>query len=197
MHLYENYFGLTPAILQRLGTFVVAWGLFESQLELATLVLLKRKMEKGLRPVTDCLQASELISRFRQAAISFHPEFAAICEALANAAEDLLVYRNAITHGRVLPPPAGGPLFINNAAWFSEKRKRSVTEAHISERLLDLAIESAGTLGLRVTFIQIAANSEPEEQLAIVSESFPSIRKAQSYANELRHLSALMKHEKY
>jgi hypothetical protein len=186
MSLYADYFGLSPQVLQRLGCFVVAWGLFESHLELATLVLLGEKIIKNQRLATDCLPASELISCFRKGSKSCVPELIELCDELANAADDLLVFRNAITHGRLLPPPAGGPKFVNNASWFGEKRKRQITEASLDNQQLDIAIECANTIGLNTLLIHIAARATVEDQLAIASQSLQAIKNARNQASILR-----------
>ena len=197
LKFYESYFGLTPEILQRLGGFIVAWGLFENQLEPMTLVAMGKKIQKGHRPVTDCLQPSELLTRFRKASGKFLPETAEVANILVDTAEDLLVFRNAITHGRALPPPAGGPSFMNNGAWFGETRKRPSTEAHISDRLLDMALESAGILTLQGASLQMAMLESEENQRIIAKETKVPLGEARSMANELRHLSALMNDEHY
>lgn len=197
LKFYESHFGLTQEILHRLGGFIVAWGLFENQLEPMTLVALGEKIQKGRRPVTDCLQPSDLLMRFRKGVQIFLPETIDAAEILADTAEDLLVFRNAITHGRALPPPAGGPKFLNNAAWLGEGRKRPPTEAHISDHLLDMAIECAGILTLQGVCLQMAMLESEENQRAIAKETIAHLRKARSMANELRHLSALMNDEHY
>lgn len=197
LKLYESYFGLTPGILQRLGGFIVAWGLFENQLEPLTLVAMGERIQKGHRPVTDCLQPSDLIARFRIASGRFMPEIAEVANVLADTAEDLLIFRNAITHGRVLPPPAGGPTFLNNAAWFGESRKRPSTEVHISDRLLDIALECAGVLTIHGMSIQMAMLESEENQRALAKEVKTSLERARSIANELRQLSTLMNDEHY
>lgn len=197
LKFYENYFGLTPEILQRLGGFIVAWGLFESQLETMTLVAMGQKIQKGHRPITDCLQPSDLLTRFRKGTQSFLPETINAAEIFTDTAEDCLVFRNAIIHGRALPPRFGGPMFLNNAAWFGEVRKRPSTEAHISDRLLDMALECAGILILQGGHLQIAMLESEVNQIAIAKETIAPLRKASSMANELRHLSALMNDEHY
>ncbi len=186
MALYEENFGLTASILQRIGAFAVAWGMFENQLELATLVLLGERLEVGQRPSTDSLQASDLISRFRKAGASFGPVFTEACDELASAATDLLIFRNTIMHGMVISPPAGGPKFANNPAWFGEKRKRPFAEAQASERLLDLAIQCTSTLYEQGVFLQIAACSAKEDQHAIASDAIAPLANARSAADKLR-----------
>lgn len=197
MQFLENYFGFTPAVLQRVGAFVVFWGIFESYLELATLALMGEKLEKDQRPRTDCLQATQLIAQFRSSSDKYIPEVIEAVRKVSETADDLLVFRNAIMHGRAIPPPAGGPKFINNAAWFGEKRKRPVSEAHINERLLDMAIECATGLSAATFTIHMAALEPKENQLVFVSQIMAKIRAASSQANELRHLAALMNSEKY
>lgn len=186
MGVYEKHFDLTAPILQRIGTFAVAWGMFETQLELATLVLLGERLEVGHRPSTDSLQASDLISRFSRAGAAFGPVFAKACDELASAAADLLIFRNTIMHGMAIPPPAGGPKFANNTAWFGEKRKRPFAEAQISERLLDIAIQCTTTLYMQVGYLQIAALSEKEDQHAIASDAIAPLMNARNAAYELR-----------
>ena len=186
MALYESHFGLTAPILQRIGAFAVAWGVFETQLELATLVLLGERVEVGHRPSTDSIQASDLISRFRRAGAALGPEFAKACDELASAAADVLIFRNTIMHGMAIPPPAGGPKFAKNTAWFGEKRKRPFAEAQVSERLLDLAIQCTCTLYIQGAFLQIAVSSEKEDQDAIASDAIAALANARGVAYELR-----------
>jgi hypothetical protein len=159
--------------------------------------LIRRAATPSRTQRTDCLQPSDLLARFRKASEKFLPETAEAAKILADAAEDLLVFRNAITHGRVLPPPAGGPSFKNNAAWFGESRKRPSTEAHISDRLLDMALESASTLFIQGASLQIAMLDSEENQRAIAEQARAPLINARSAANELRSLSALMSDEHY
>jgi len=197
LKVYESYFGFTPEVLQRIGAFIVAWGLFESQLEFMTLMAMGEKIKKEQRPVTDCLQPSDLLSRFRKAAQNFLPDTRTAAEILVDTAEDLLVFRNAIIHGRALPPPAGGPMFINNRAWFGEKRKRPETEAQISDDLLDMALECANILTFQGASLQLAMRPSDEDQEAIAKQTIPPLRKARNLANELRHFSALKNDARY
>src|SRR3569832_1835982 len=50
--------GLTPNILQKLGTFAVTWGLYESTLERAVWVVKKENVQ-GKRPSTDLAPPSK------------------------------------------------------------------------------------------------------------------------------------------
>jgi hypothetical protein len=196
MGLLVEFFEFTPAILQRIGAFVIYWGIFEGNLELATWVLMGEKPEKGKRPITDCMQITQLIAQFRSASDGHIPEIIKAVRVISDTADDLLVFRNAIIHGRAIAPPAGGPKFINNAAWFDEKRKRSVTEAHISEHLLDTAIECITAIRNATFEVHWAGLQPKEEQISYVSHIVAVLRTARSQANKLGNFAALMTLEK-
>lgn len=87
------------------------------------------------------------------------------------------------------------PWFIRNASWYGEVRKRPLGEGFISENLLDMAIDAAGTLCRVVLVTQDACRSPTNARQLMALES--DVRRAVSQTGELRHLAALMDHEKY
>jgi hypothetical protein len=185
--------GLPYPIQQRIGAFAVSWGLFESNLERAVWALQKEDV-KGVRPSTDKSQVSDWIAVLENGSGDLTATANEVLRIAAQAAIDLMHYRHALMHGTLVALP-GAAFIIRNPKWHGELRKRKSGDAHIEENLLDLAIDSAWVL-YRVAMCAEKASGDPEFVLKL-EELKPDAQRIKSYANELRHLSALMNHEKY
>lgn len=185
--------GIPYQIQQRIGAFAVSWGLFESNLERAVWSLRKEDV-KGVRPSTDKSQVSDWIAVLENGSDDLTAAANEVLRISAQAAVDLMHYRHAMMHGTLMALP-GAALFIRNPKWHGEIRKRESGDAHVEENLLDLAIDSAWIL-FRVAHCAEKAPCDPESVLKL-EELKSDAQRIKSYANELRHLSALMNHEKY
>jgi hypothetical protein len=185
--------GFRPEVQQRIGALAVVWGVFESNLE-TTLWALRREEVTGVRPSTDKTQISDWIKELGKDWRQLSAEAQDVLRVASLTAFDLMEYRHTIVHGWVLRSPTM-PSFIRNPQWHGEKRKRPSHDAHVDENLLDMAIDSAWIL-CRVVFAARAACAEPVK-VASLAALKQEVSRARSQANELRHLTELMNHEKY
>jgi hypothetical protein len=185
--------GLTPDVQQRIGAFGVLWGVFETNLE-TTIWALRNEQVTGIRPTTDKLSVSQWIDVLAEGSVMLSADAQSILHTAALAAKDLMVYRHGLAHGWLIPFEKM-PLFIRNPSWNGEIRKRPTSDTHIDENLLDMAIDATWIL-CKVVFATRTACSDMS-QLDKVTDLKREVNRAQSEANELRHLSALMNHEKY
>lgn len=195
----DGNFGLTPSMQRCVGVLVVAWGIFECNLE-PVIWALSGENPSGTKPTTDAKPVSDWINRFREITTKLHPRIAEVGAQTSDAADDLQVFRNAIVHGWIIPPEVGGPAFVSNPTCFREKRKRATTDAHISDITLTMAIECADILTESIVRIS-GASGALGDQIAFDAQLPPDfsnkVRAAQSSAHELRHLAAMMNHENY
>jgi len=185
--------GFRPEVQQRIGALGVVWGVFETNLE-TTLWALRDEQVVGVRPSTDKTSISQWIEALAEGSSKLSTEAQDVLRSAASAAKDLMEYRHALVHGWLIPFQTM-PTFIRNPTWNGEKRNRPTSDAHVDENLLDMAIDAAWIL-CKVVFAAKAACSdarEPEKLTALKHE----VARAKSEANELRHLTALMNHEKY
>lgn len=192
----EGNFGLTPSMQRCIGVLVVAWGIFECNLE-PTIWTLSGENPTGAKPTTDAKPVSDWVKRFREITAQMHPRIAEVGALTSDTADDLQVFRNAIVHGWVIPAAVGGPAFISNPTWFREKRKRETTDAHISDITLSMAIECVDTLTESIARISGAVADQVAFDAHLPADFSKKVRAAQSAAHELRHLTAMMNHEKY
>lgn len=185
--------GLPAPIQQRIGAFALSWGLFESTLERAIWALRKENV-RGVRPSTDKSQVSDWIAVLSEGSQALSVEANGVLKIAADAAKDLMHYRHSLIHGTLVPIP-GAPFFIRNPRWNGEIRKRESGDAQVDENLLDLAIDAAWVL------FQVVGSSEKAcrdaEHIATLASLKPDVTRIKRYANELRHLAALMNQEKY
>lgn len=191
----EGNFALTQSMRERIGVLVVTWGIFECNLE-PVLWQITGETPTEVRPTTDGQPVSEWLRRFRASCGTLNNKLAQAGSQVCDTAEDLLVFRNAVIHGWIIPPAVGGPAFINNPRWFREKRKREPTDAHISDRTLEMAIEAVDVLTETIVLISGAVADQINFDKIMSDEFFGRLKVAKSYAGELRHLTALMNHEK-
>jgi hypothetical protein len=185
--------GFPPEVQQRIGALGVVWGVFESNLE-TTLWALRDEKVVGVRPSTDKTSISQWIDVLAESSPKLITEAQDVLRSAATAAKDLMEYRHALVHGWLIPFPTM-PTFIRNPTWNGEIRNRPTSDAHVDENLLDMAIDVAWIL-CKVVFATKAAcaDASQTENLTVLKRE---VARAQSEANELRHLTALMNHEKY
>nr|WP_319564531.1 hypothetical protein [uncultured Rhodoferax sp.] len=184
--------GFSAEVQQRLGAFSVLWSVFESTLE-TTLWAITDERVAGKYPSTDKTSISTWIKKLGERSLKFNQEAQELVSASAKAAVDLMEYRHALAHGWLIPFPSGAT-FIRNPSWNGENRSRPTNDAHVNENLLDMAIDCAWTLCQVVTYARSAAvDSEKLSDLIALKNH---IHRAVSEANELRHLTDLMNHEK-
>lgn len=185
--------GFSPEVQQRMGALGIVWGVFETTLE-STLWALREEDVSGLRPSTDKTTVGEWIKALGEQDTKFEQGVRDLLYLTSLAATDLMEYRHTLVHGWLIPFPKGAT-FIRNPRWNGELRKRPSSDAHVTENLLDMALDSAWVL-CRVVYAVRAActdSSKVKTVLALKSE----IARARSQASELRHLTDLMNHEKY
>lgn len=185
--------GFSPAVQQRIGAFGVVWGVFETNLE-TTLWALCGETVAGLSPSTDKTTIKKWITALSSGSAKFPVEAQDVLRLTAVAAEDLRNYRHALVHGWLIPYPTM-PSFILNPSWNGELRSRPSSDAHVDENLLDMAIDAAWVL-CRVIFAARQACTDINKVSSLTALKSEVIR-AKGQANELRHLTALMNHEKY
>lgn len=184
--------GIPFEIQQKIGVFAVAWGMFESHLERAVWVL-QNEQVKGNRPSTDKTSAHKWIEVLENGSEEIGTEGSEVLSIAAAAAKDLMSYRHALFHG-YLVPLGGTAMFIRNPGWNGEVRNREAGDAHIDENIIDLAIDAAWVL----FSIVIAVTKLPEDRDPTKIEAFESeARRIRINAGEVRHIAALMNHEKY
>lgn len=185
--------GFTPIILQKIGTFAVAWSLFESTLERAVWVV-KREDVQGKRPSTDKVPPSQWLIAFGGGSADLSAGANEVLRLSAEAAADLMDYRHSLIHGTLVAFP-GASWFMRNTQWHGVVRKKPFGDAHVDDNLLDLAVETAWILYKVVLSVSKLPESEgADAELALMRAD---VLHAKSSANELRHLSKLMNHEKY
>ena len=149
-----------------------------------------------MRPSTDKMTVVEWIQALGNPSTKVSEGGQALLREASLAAVDLMEYRHAVVHGWLVPSPLG-PSFIRNPRWKGEiriKRKAS-NEAHVDKNLLDMAIDTAWVLCAVVFSVRAACENSSE--LGALLDLRQDVARARSQASELRHLTALMEHEKY
>ena len=184
--------GLPPKVQQRIGALGIVWGVFELNLE-TTLWALHEEKVTGVRPTTDKTSISQWIDAMGKRSSKLNAEGQDMLRLAAIAAKDLMEYRHALVHGWIIPFPTM-PIFLRNPCWNKEVRNRQSSVAHVDENLLDMAIDATWTL-CRVVFSARSAWADPSK-IKTLTVLKPEVIRAKSQAHELRHLTALMNHEK-
>jgi hypothetical protein len=182
--------GFPEAVLVRIGAFGVLWTVLESTLEQLVWILTEENVQ-GARPTTDKTTVSDWIKILGKGAKWLTPEANQVLSETADAAFNLMEYRHALVHGWIVPFQYA-PFFVRNPSWNGERRRRPSNDAHIDENLLEMAISSASTLNAVAATLKAA----PKDSARLIALG-TSVRNAKSMANELRHLSELVFHEKY
>lgn len=187
--------GLTPDRLRLIGAFIVAYGLFETTLERAIWTLEEIDVS-GSRPITEKMKSEDQFKRLGEGNPKLSENCNAILKVAALTAEDLNEYRNSLVHGYLLSfGPQTTPSFLKNPGWNGEKRNKPVGDAYIDEPVQDLVLVATWTMFALVSHVEKSL-TDPGAQRAIEALS-EEVRRARSYAGEVRHLRALMNEEKY
>src|SRR3569832_1822965 len=131
--------GLTPNIQQKLKTFAVTWGLFESTLERAVRVVKKENVQ-GKRPSTDKAPPSKWMVELSAGTADLSSGANEILKLAAGAAADLMDYRHSLMHGPLIASP-GASWIVRNTQCCGAVRNKPFGDAHVYDNLLDLAVE--------------------------------------------------------
>ena len=188
--------GLNPSHLMLIGSFIVAYGMFETTLERALWTLSETSIE-GTRPFTEKMNTEAQFKMLGDGNAKLSAKCNAILKVAAHAAEDLNEYRNSLVHGYIMSfGPEHVPSFMKNPHWHGATgRKKAVGDAYIDEPMQDLVLIAAWSLWRLVHAIE-KVFEKPETQ-ADIEAMEDDVRRAKSYASESRHLRSLMNHEKY
>lgn len=151
--------GVSVSAQQKIGTFAVAFGLFEAHLEPAVWAL-KRESVKGVRPSTDGPPSSQLVTIVGDGREDLSPGANLVLARAAEAAHKLMHYRHSLLHG-YLVPLGGTAFFMRNPRWSGEKRKRPFGDASIEDHVLDMAVDIAWVL-VRIIAILRKLNDDAE-----------------------------------
>jgi hypothetical protein len=191
--LTKNY-GMTLETLQRIGALFLMCATFESDLEEA-IWCLKGETPHGMVPTTDKMPTSERIAVFKKLGLERQGnDWRKIVKALADMAQYVTEYRNAIGHGRLLPATVGGGMILN-AARRGEIRTRPRMMAHIDERLVGIMLDALHELV--VAMREIAKGDGDPSTNPRILKRLGEIRSATSGASEVRYLTEYMNDEKY
>ena len=166
--------------------------MFESHLERAVWVLQNENVE-GNRPSTDKTSAHKWIEVLEKGSEEISDKANEVLDQASKAAKDLMSYRHSLFHG-YLVTLGGTAMFIRNPGWNGEVRNREAGDAHIDENIIDLAIDAAWVLFSIVIAVTKLPDGEGYEGIEAYEKE---ARRIKSNANEVRHISALMNHEKY
>ncbi|MGO2513927.1 hypothetical protein [Marinomonas polaris] len=185
--------GISIETQQKIGVFAVTWGMFESHLERAVWVL-KNEQVEGVRPSTDKSSAHNWIEVLENGRNDLTPKANDVLKTAAIAAKDLMSYRHSLFHG-YLVPLGDTAMFIRNPSWHGEVRNRECGDAHLEDNIIDLAIDASWVLFSIIMSIT-KLNEEPTA-IAVIESFENEAKRIRSNANEVRHIAALVNHEKY
>lgn len=183
--------GFSPEIQQAIGAFVCFWSMLETRIE-HVIWSFDGKPQRGERPDTDAEPLAAWLRRLDKIRDEAQDEVALVLTDFIAATSDLAAYRHAIAHGWLIPKGVGGPTFLTNTRYGEIDRKRPSQDAHVSLDMIDLAISAAMNL-TQVASALIARDGAATLRAGAAAEA----KKARSAANEVRHITALMNHEKY
>jgi hypothetical protein len=187
------FFGITVEMQRRIGTFIVAWGMFEVNCE-PLVWKLRNEDPTGKFPTTDRRPISDLLDSMRTWSAEFPAhKFSKPVDLLSTIAHDLLDYRNAIIHGRAFP----GPSMISNAPLFGERRKRPKSTAHLSDQLLDMAAEATNILIKSLGLTTACFSDDIPVSLEFITAMTENLERARSIAVEIRDTGNAADNEKY
>jgi hypothetical protein len=193
MTMLTTNYGMTPGTLQRIGALFLMCAAFELDLEKA-IWRLKGEAPRGAVPTTDNMPAGQRIAIFRKLGLERQGEiWRDIVDAIADMAQYVTEYRNAMGHGRLLPTSVGGGMLLN-AASHGEIRTRPARIAHIDERLVGIMLNALHELLITMQVIAEGAG-DPSTNPQILSRR-GEIQNARSGASEVRYLNEYMNHEK-
>ncbi|SUI79005.1 Uncharacterised protein [Shewanella putrefaciens] len=187
--------GLKPDNLMMIGAFITVYGMFETTLERA-LWTLSEKDVAGERPFTEKMTTEAQFKMLAEGSPKLSEKCNSILKVAADAAIDLNDYRNSLVHGYLLSfGSEHTPMFMKNPRWFGEKRNKATGDAHIEKPFQDLVLIAVWSLFLVVQNVEKVFTEHAS--LQAIEDMKEDIDRARSYANEARHLSSLMNHEKY
>lgn len=188
--------GLQPNHLMLMGSFIVAYGMFETTLERSLWTLSETSIE-GTRPFTEKMNTEAQFNMLGAGNPKLSDKCNAVLKVAARAAEDLNEYRNSLVHGYILSfGPEHVSSFMKNPHWHGATgRKKAVGDAYIDEPFQDLTLIAAWNLFCLVSAVE-KVFTEPTVMEAIEAMK-DDIDRAKSYAGEARHLRSLANHEKY
>jgi len=181
----HTFFGVSPSVQKKVGTFILIWGKFECTIELL-IWSTKGETPAGVRPSTDARPVSVLIDNLRTWAKSTadDPLLTALvltCE----IADNLLEYRNAVVHGRIFE----GGKFTSNGSLLGELRKRQETTVHVSEGVLDRAIRAADVLERATGLISAVYAGALDDDHPVFNEILGRLLTTTRESIEVRYLS--------
>lgn len=187
--------GLQPHHLMLMGSFIVAYGMFETTLERALWTLNETSIE-GTRPFTENMNTEAKFMMLGAGNPKLSDKCNAVLKVAARAAEDLNEYRNSLVHGYIVSlGPDHVPSFMKNPHWYGASgRKKAVGDAYIDEPFQDLVLIAAWSLWRLVQRVE-KVFEDPSAQAAI-EELKADIDRAKSYAGEVCHQRSLVNHEK-
>ena len=186
--------GLMPNHLVMIGSFVVAYGLFETTLERALWSLAEVDVS-GKRPYTEKMRVEEQFKALGEGSPRLNAKCNAVLKLASEVAVDLNDYRNSLVHGHLIFLGKSPPSFLKNPAWHGELRNKAAGDAYIDEPFQDLMLVAAWTLVQIATYAE-KCMSDTQAQ-AMIESLEEDVRTARSYANETRHLRHLVNSEKY
>lgn len=144
LEVFHKTYDVEPLAFQQVGLLVVAWSMFDQQLE-QIIWRLERTKVAGIRPRTDKVGSEDRIKMFRTAAATYPvPEWRRISADVAETAQMVLDVRNTIGHG--MPTPFGGTM--RNRPLEGELRARQLSTAFLMPTMLELALSAVIQLQL-------------------------------------------------
>ncbi len=184
----NGYYGVRSSTLQKIGVFIIVWGMFESELELTVLAVTGEELKNNARPSTDAKHVSDLIKCIREKSTRFEEPVRNISIAMCDTADSLLNLRNAISHGFLIPSKRLGIGFINNPKWLNVKRKRDTTDVFLTEQVLEKSIEAAAIIRECSMRLQLfAGRLEGDPDLSkYVTELFSEVDRAKHIASKFK-----------
>lgn len=191
--ILNDAWGLTPGTLQRIGAIIVLWAYFERELD-RVLWRLNGGNPYAMDASSDGTQPAQKLDRFCSLVSTCgSDEWRALVGLFYDAADNVLTIRNTLSHGRILPKGIGGGMLR-----YPRKLKKKVTDGHqlhTSEHTLGMVLEALKVLVDAA--VEIAHASGAPHESAKLLKLRPKLKRARSLSGEVRHLHALMNHEKY
>lgn len=185
--------------LERIGALILGCAMLENDIEIV-LWQLSGWPEPGEEPSTDSMVISKRLKEFRRLAGALAdqdwPTLRKNVDVFADAADNVLAYRNAVAHGYPVgtfgdDSPA---ISISNTMWHGEARRRPTQEAHLDAQVIEMVLEA---LYLLLRAIHAGRGQAQEAMRLPALLQSPGLSQAKSLSGEARHLTELMNHEKY
>lgn len=183
--------GVSVECQRLLGALVAYVAQFERLIELGNWAVLEVREVAGVRPETDKGTVSDIIQGIQLRKKARDGSLGQAIDLTCQVATDLLAYRNAIAHGWLMPSGGGRPYFASNVAFHSERRRRSRQDAHITEELLEKAVDSAFCICFSARRIFLACSGPNPFDMDAMADFIAPLERAASQAAELKSMSAL------